>query len=81
MKLRFLCLGAVLGCSSADSDAPPAGRHDGYETAELDVSDFGDDPEVRGRILYMPFGEAAERLGSLPFEGRSPARMAPETRV
>ena len=42
-----------------------------YDTTPLAVELFEQNPHIQRRILYMPFGEAGERLGSLRFEAQS----------
>lgn len=42
-----------------------------FDTSAIRIDAFADDPGVRHRIIAMPFGEAAARLGSLHFESRT----------
>ncbi len=62
----------VTGCASeSGGDVAPGRPGQDYDTRPIDVTAFPADPGVVQRVLDMPFGEAAARLGSLAFEGRS----------
>ncbi len=69
-------LGATLllvvsaACSGDEAPLPKSGRR-AYDTSPIDVTSFPADPEVTARVLRMPFGAAAARLGSLDFEART----------
>src|SRR4051794_32235276 len=52
------------------ANRPGTGRAP-YDRSAIDVNAFGTDPTVRRRVLHMPFGEAAARLGALRFEAKS----------
>lgn len=61
-----------MGCNRRHTGAwrvPPAPTF--FDTSTISVDSFMDDPNVRQHVLAMPFGEVAERLHSLHFEGRS----------
>ncbi len=47
-----------------------------YDTSELQVTGLQQDPTAQARILDMPFGEAAERLGSLTFNATGRLRVS-----
>lgn len=42
-----------------------------FDTGTIDVSAFNSNDTVRHHVLYMPFGEAAARLGSLRLEAQT----------
>jgi hypothetical protein len=42
-----------------------------YDTTPIDIANFESDADLRRRILFMPFGEAAQRLGALKYEAQS----------
>ncbi len=66
--------GAVMVSACDGGNGATAAQHPGkvvYDTSPIDITGFPDDGDVLRRILYMPFGEAATRLGSLTFEARS----------
>lgn len=42
-----------------------------FNTSPIHIDGFADDAAVRHRVIAMPFGEAAARLGSLHFESRT----------
>ena len=73
---RFLTCALVtvnaIACADGRSDRPEfkPGRAV-YHTSRLAVARFTEDAAVRRRILYMPFGEAAARIGSLQFTAES----------
>lgn len=63
---------AMSACAGDDSSSADQRRGKiSYDTSPIDVTGFPNDADVLRRILYMPFGEAAMRLGSLTFEARS----------
>lgn len=51
-----------------------------FDTSAIDVDDFEKSPKVQRRSLYMPFGEAAARLGSLELEAQSTIKLTSGTR-
>lgn len=59
-------------CSGGADERPPfrSGRPS-YDTTPFDLTGFADDRDLQYRILSMPFGEAAARLGSLRFDAVS----------
>jgi len=81
-RLALTCV-ALAGALAAPSFAcrnrtatlsTPEGGYHGrstYDTSPIAVARFAEDPAVAGRVLNMPWGEAADRLGSLSFEGHS----------
>ncbi len=72
--MRIHLILAVVAAQAACDDpaAPSAGpgirEHD---LSEIELDNFVADATTRTRVLYMPFAEAAARLGSLEFEARS----------
>lgn len=64
------CVVAV-GCKS-DRAATSSTTHrpNRYDTTPIALGDFADTPKVQRRVLYMPFGEAAARLGSLELNAK-----------
>lgn len=71
--LFWLVCGAALGgCSRDDRGAAiPRHRPQSFDTSALDLTDFAESTKLQHRVLYMPFGEVAARLGSVRFEGSS----------
>ncbi|MBI3178672.1 MAG: hypothetical protein HYZ27_03370, partial [Deltaproteobacteria bacterium] len=68
----LLGLFVLTGCSPEVEDGVVLGRPGvTYDARPIDVTAFPADNTVVQRILDMPFGEAAARLGSFAFEGRS----------
>jgi len=68
-----ILVGGQLGACKPQQESSP-GRQPGrtsYDTAPIDVTGFPANKEVSRHILYMSFGEAAARLGSVTFEARS----------
>ena len=65
-----LC-GALTACEPKAPPSLPASGRAPYDRTTLHVDALSRDAAVRQRILYMPFGEAAARLGSLKFDGKS----------
>ncbi len=51
-----------------------------FDTSAIDVDDFEKSAKVQRRCLYMPFGEAAARLGSLELEAQSTIKLTSGTR-
>lgn len=71
----WLCLavaGTVLASAcKKEARRGPGSRGTGDEVSPIDLSAFPADAGVTARVLRMPFDEAAQRLGSLEFEGRT----------
>lgn len=70
MSLRIpfalIALGALVACKSERNGANlQPHRPNSFDTTAISLSDFSDSAKVQRRVLYMPFGEAAARLGSL----------------
>ncbi len=65
--LTSLC---SLGACSGDTGDRPAFRPGRavHDISKIELSGFAQDPAVQQRVLRMPFGEAAARLGSLRFD-------------
>lgn len=57
---------ALAGCKGERNKAELA-RHNpnSYDTTAISLDGFADNAKLQRRVLYMPFGEAAARLGSL----------------
>ena len=75
MKTRVLCLAVLViagqwGCRDPQKKQFRPGRAT-YDTSPIAVDAFLTDAAVRRHILYMPFGEAGLRLGSLRYEASS----------
>lgn len=67
-----LAAGTLAACSGQDEqDQQQQPGRSVYDTSAIDVTGFPGNDAVRGRVLRMPFGEAAARLGSLRFEAKS----------
>ena len=71
--MTLVCLAlAVVGCKPSRSvNTHPAVGRGVFDTAGIDVSMFNSNDTVRHHVLYMPFGEAAARLGSLRLEAQT----------
>ena len=74
----LLCLSACKSDSSSKAIAPH--KPVVFDTSPIDVDDFEKSPKVQRRCLYMGFGEAAARLGSLELEASSVIKLASGTR-
>ena len=66
-----MALVATLGCRDKRPATDERGTQASHDTSPIDASAFHVDSNVTRHVLYMPFGEAAARLGSLKFEARS----------
>jgi hypothetical protein len=73
LALALGCIATALsgGCSGEDDRPPFEPGRKAYDVSPIDITRFATDPAVRRRVLHMPFGEAAERLGSLRFHAES----------
>jgi hypothetical protein len=72
-SLLLLASGAIvlpMACKNEARHAEPTSKS-AASLSRIDVAAFPQNPQVASRILRMPFGEAADRLGSLSFEARS----------
>jgi hypothetical protein len=67
----IVAMATPAGCRDEQRSTPVRPGQKSYDTSPIDVTAFPEDAAVRQRVLYMPFGEAAARLGSLAFEARS----------
>ncbi|MBI5508732.1 MAG: hypothetical protein HY903_08255 [Deltaproteobacteria bacterium] len=71
-SLAFVLLTlAVGGCKKPAVSTTPRSGKPSYDVGAIDLTAFPADPAVFGRVLLMPFGEAAARLASLKFTARS----------
>jgi hypothetical protein len=61
----------LIGCRNTPPEAIAGGAGPDYDLSAIDLDRFAADAATRSRVLHMPFGEAAARLGSLRFEARS----------
>lgn len=59
------------GCTGGSKATEPTRGRASYDTSPIDVEALADDRTERLRVLTMSAGEAAARLGSMHFEGRS----------
>jgi putative transposon-encoded protein len=73
----LLALSACKGDSGSAAVAPH--KPVTFDTSPIDVDDFEKSPKVQRRCLYMPFGEAAARLGSLELEASSVIKLTAGT--
>ena len=67
-------LGTLLlsaGCSNTASPREFVPGRAAYDTTPIDASAMHSDGEVLNQILFMPFGEAAARLGPMAFKATS----------
>lgn len=69
----LLALLTVLLAPACSDPKPAASKTAGpvYDNAPIDASAFGTDATAAARTLFMPFGAAAQRLGSVAFESRT----------
>ncbi len=72
---------AISGCKgdTASSTIAPH-KPVTFDTSPIDVDDFEKSAKVQRRCLYMPFGEAAARLGSLELEASSVIKLTAGSR-
>lgn len=68
--IALVLLGAT-ACQhrAVGSRVPPP--TDVYDMRPIDIANFASDANLRRRILFMPYGEAAQRLGAMHFEANS----------
>ena len=68
-----LCLATVLVACKGDKTPKSIAPHKptSFDTTPIAIEDFSESAKTQRRVLYMPFGEAAERLGSLELEATS----------
>jgi hypothetical protein len=67
----LLVLAALTACKGKGDATIARHKPVSFDTQKLDIDDFAEDAGVQRRVLYMPFGEAAARLGSLRYEAKS----------
>lgn len=71
IQLSLILFATILaGCREKATPSADQVARD-HDLSEINLDNFVTDPATRTRVLYMPFGEAAARLGSLKFEARS----------
>ncbi len=58
-------------CSGGSVATEPTRGRSSYDTSPIDVETLAEDRGEQMRVLHMSAGEAAARLGSMHFEGRS----------
>ncbi|HSI04267.1 MAG: hypothetical protein ACAI38_22645 [Myxococcota bacterium] len=74
----LLALSACKGDTGSAAIAPH--KPVTFDTSPIDVDDFEKSAKVQRRCLYMGFGEAAARLGSLELEASSVIKLTSGTR-
>ena len=71
--LGVACVLIALTACKSDKGPKSSAPHKptSFDVAPIAIDDFADSPKTQRRVLYMPFGEAAERLGSLELDATS----------